>query len=456
MVHHKNDLEKLSKIDELELRPIDTAILEKVYDDVDAARKMYFSEYEPHRIKYESLIKNLVEAASQTAYEASGSLEYKNIRSMLNICVVLVLGIFGIAVAIRILAAQVELTQKNMRSLLAVLGEGLFFFDRMGQIAPERSQALAKILPGSDSIKTLAEFASRYSRVTENSVATCLKLLWGDDKDGFMSDFDSTISLLPKEFLMPDNRVIHVEYRALNNSNQQLDKIVVVVTDVTIKLKNEREIIAQSERVRKISKVAAGVESYLSFVEEAAAIFKRADSGFNKAALSKDDLVQLKRDLHTLKGSTGTYDFDSLAAEIHHLESEIEENGISEGAKSQWDRIKDQWKFEISDVEQVLGLRTSKEKIPVPKEKIRVLAKHASASNDTKLGYLLDELCRQPLRELFAKYENYVTKLAERRNEKQVRFDYVQDSIDLAPLDIQSIDIALSHIFRNCLDHGIE
>ena len=450
-------LTELATLDETKLRPIDSQILEQLFENPDKARALYFTDYEPHRVEYEKRIRELARLGTERAETASVDLASKNVRSLLQIALALVLGIGVVATTITILSRQIERSEENTKSLLAVLSEGLFFFDRDGTMATERSQALSRIIPGSDGVKTLQGFVTKYSSVSEANVKACLKLLWNVDGDDFLSEFDSTISFLPRTLTIDGTHIISLEYRPLYGSSGQLEKVVVVSADVTERLKNEREAVVQAERVRKISRVAAGVESYLSFFDEAISIFRRADGIVSTPTVLAGDLIQLRRDLHTLKGSIGTFEFTSLAQEIHDLETLLEEEGASSTKfRPHWERIKDQWKFETSDIDTVLGLKENQGKLTMAKAKFERLTEHAKSARDGTLGLLLDDSLRAPLKEVFAKYESYLDKLTDRRSEKQVRIAYTPDSCELAYSEVQRLDPAFVHIVRNCLDHGIE
>lgn len=446
----------LSNLDETKLRAIDSFILEQLFENPAKARALYFTDYEPHRLEYEKGIRELTQIGNDLAAAASVEMTQKNTASLLQVSLALVLGIVVIATAITILSKQVERSENNTKSLLAVLNEGLFFFDKQGFIAHERSESLAKIVPGSDSISNLFEFVKTYSNTTEQNVKTCLQLLWAEDDSDFISDFDSTISFLPRNLVINQSQTIELDYRPLRNHKNQLEKVVVVAVDATERLKNEKEAVIQAERVRKISRVAASIESYQSFLEEAINLFKRADHAILRR-IDDNLLPQIKRDLHTLKGSIGIFEFTSLAAEIHHAETILEDHGIKDPKfRLQWDRIKDQWRFETNDIETVLRLAGSQEKVQVAKSKLRALTQYAQTKKDNNLELLVTQCEQIPCQEAFAKYEAYIEKICSNTTNKQVKMVFAQDCAEVSFVEIQRIDGALVHMIRNSIDHGIE
>ncbi|MBC7660630.1 MAG: Hpt domain-containing protein [Chitinophagaceae bacterium] len=449
-------VKELQNFDEQNLRPIDTKILELLFDNVDAARSLYFSSYEPMRVKYEEKIRALAALFDKNVETETERMRSRNFISIIQISLALLLGIGVVGTAITVLARQIEKSDSNTKSLLGALNEGLFFFDSKGIIPEERSQALKRIIPGSEKIRDLKEFVGAYSETPVANVQICLDMLWNNDTNEFMSDFESTVTFLPKRITTTDSKIIKLEYREIKSKNMTLERVVVVATDITERLRNEREATVQAERVRKISKAAGSRESYLNFINEAISIFKSADSIVNSPA---DPLLlkQLQRDLHTLKGSVATFEFNGLASEFHALESKLEEDSLVTPAVVQsWSYIKDQWKFETSDVAQVLGLESNRDAVSIAASKFKGLVEHAITSNDTALQNKLQDALRYPPSEVLAKYQTYIAKLSEKFDEKNVQISFQPDCSDVSYAEIQRLDSSFVHIFRNCFDHGIE
>ena len=360
------------------------------------------------------------------------------------------------------LAMAVEKSKANMNSLLAGLNEGLFYFDETGAVAAERSQALASILPGSPDCTTIFDFADRYSKVDRGTVTACLELLWNQDEDdAFSVDFQSAITMLPKTTTIDrgeETRHVTFEYRRILAADDSLEKVICIVADVTDVLRNEREAKRQAERVRQVTKAAANGEGFLNFVKEISSI---AASASRQLVMEAADMNQaeLKRALHTLKGSAATYEFAELASKIHSLEDIIGEGGLDDrldACRVLWQRILELWAQQTEDIKQVLGLSENSGRVVIARHKIDRLREHAEAGADQTLTSMVANLECQLASEIFGKYESYLQNVAQRDGFKQVRFDYPANCGELKYEEIQKLDGALVHIFRNCLDHGIE
>lgn len=87
-------IERLHQIDETELRPLDTKLLETAsLGKAEATLKIYMTEYEPVRAKFESTLRQVVEEAEQVAVQAAAIMNASNTDSFRNICVALSLGL---------------------------------------------------------------------------------------------------------------------------------------------------------------------------------------------------------------------------------------------------------------------------------------------------------------------------------------------------------------------------
>ncbi|HYX39701.1 MAG TPA: ATP-binding protein [Oligoflexus sp.] len=361
-----------------------------------------------------------------------------------------------LASTFNLMVTAIRKSDSNLRSLLASLTTGIFFFDRNGMIAKERSQALSLILPDSSKHESIHAFLQGYSRIDEKTVATVLSCLWDDS--GFFNPFDGTVAMLPcKAYIETENGIKHVrfEYRELFNATGDLDKVIVFVSDITEQLASEQARRLQEERIKRISMAAGNLESFREFFDEAVGLFKKIEATFiDYGAIN---LKVIKRDLHTLKGNTATFEFATLAEHIHELEDIVAaEEFISQPKKAiaKWEHIKDQWKFQTTDINEVLGLHKSESYVRVDRKKLAHL-KETAIRRDPTWVHLLSMLELFPASEVLGKYSKLVEVLA-RKSGKSATVSFASDCDNVSFKELQRCDGALVHIFRNCVDHGIE
>lgn len=360
------------------------------------------------------------------------------------------------------LSRSLEESQGQMKSLLSGIKEGLFFFERNGDISPERSLALGEILKGSENCANIYELVSKFSQVKRESVEVCLKLLWPPkENENFFSPFEMTISMLPKEVSIVDGsktRYVKFLYNPLYSSSGQLEKVIVVVSDISEVIKNQKAAELQAERVEKISYAANNIESYKGFLDEANLLVSLTSENFSAKVLDPHSFAELQRHLHTLKGMLGIFFFNQLASGIHAIEdilSTEKEGSVSHG-QEKWKNWVDAWKSETKDIDLSLGLDKNKDFFSVKKRKVDYISSYAKNQNLPELIELCDSLSRFEIAQVFDKYSSYLKELSSRRPEKKASIKFAESSCEIAYNEIKKVDTAIIHILRNCLDHGIE
>jgi HPt (histidine-containing phosphotransfer) domain-containing protein len=446
-------LAELARIDSETLRPLDTRILELLFEDPAAARRLYFEQYEPHHARYEAGIRKLVEdARAAVAYETEAS-RARDHASLAKILSVLIGSIAIIAVVIQILGQRVQRGQEQLRSLLRGMDEGMFYFDQQGAISEQRSDALAELLPGSEQVQTLADFYERFAQVQRENVEACLRLLWAPEDDGFYSPFEATTTLLPGEIVLPDQHIVRLRYQAGMDSAGKLVRVYVNARDVTLELQTEREARLQQERADRIGIAAAGPEGFLAFQKEMDGLFAELE---HAASQELPPLELLARHLHTIKGSSGTSAFRSTASRAHALEDKLLESGPDESFQAALREAREQWSLEARDVRQVLGLDQTTDMRRVSVRKLLTLAAEVRQRRDEILLERVNDLERRPIAEQLERHRRYVLDLLARRELPPAEVVFEEGSAELNVLEVQLVDGILPHLLRNAVDHGLE
>ncbi len=356
---------------------------------------------------------------------------------------------------------EIEATN-NMKTLLAGLTEGVFFFDPKGNISEQRSGALAEILPGSAELKNTFELFERFGSRNRENIQNCLDIFWPEDTESlFLIDFEVSAAMLPQRVHLDSpegDRVVDFHYKEFFGSDGSLDKIMVFVSDVTKALKDEQEARVQRERVARISTGVKDVKSYQLFFEETCKVFRQTNDIFEGRYTEDDALTLLKRTLHTIKGNVRSFDFQSVSDMIHDLESLLEEYGMGglDRMRPDWEAAKDRWKFETNDLNTILGISKNDSVVSFRREKIEALQTYAQTHELKKLSQLLDQLGHQPIESVITKHLRMAQSIVDRSEGKSIQFRFAEDNQEVAHEEISRIDGALGHIFRNMVDHGVE
>jgi methyl-accepting chemotaxis protein len=112
-------IRQLDRIDEEQLQPIDTRVLEAMGDNKsDAAIKIYLKEYQPARDKYEAALQQLVDEAGKVTTLAAQSMEDNNRLSLRHICLTLAAGLLLVAIIMLIVTRHVSCHLRNTTALI--------------------------------------------------------------------------------------------------------------------------------------------------------------------------------------------------------------------------------------------------------------------------------------------------------------------------------------------------
>ncbi len=347
---------------------------------------------------------------------------------------------------------------QSQRVLLSGLSEGVFYFDRQGHIASERSPALEKILEGSQSCSVIEDLFYQYAGTDINTSRDTLSYLWDDS---FFSPFEDTASMLAKDIRIESEsgyKYVSFRFEPLLDKEGMLDKIMVFVTDVTATREAEIRQKAQAERIKRITMAASNPETFRSFYQDAQHLTDEITGLFaSPAQLSPEEIEIAKRSLHTFKGNTATFEFQTLAKDVHHLEDLLgmpfDSPSHREQVKSQWNTIKDRWSFETADIAEVLGLQKSDAYVRVSRDKLEALRLTSAKSEPFRNA--VEQLFRYSIQDVFSKFSALVEGLA-RKTGKQVKIQFSHESDELSFAEGAILDTSIVHIVRNCIDHGIE
>jgi methyl-accepting chemotaxis protein len=168
----RNLVQQLRVIDEQQLRPVDTELLETLGSGkVEEARKLYFTKYDPARAKYEETLRGVVNEAEAEAKLAAERVEQANRQSLLRICGTL---LAGLVTCVAALAWVVRRINTPLRRVVARLDNecattrkaGSEFQDVSRRLSEDASTIAASL---EETSATLEEISSMTRSNTQNA-----------------------------------------------------------------------------------------------------------------------------------------------------------------------------------------------------------------------------------------------------------------------------------------------
>ncbi|MDB5048365.1 MAG: Signal transduction histidine kinase CheA, partial [Fibrobacteres bacterium] len=372
---------------------------------------------------------------------------------------------------------------QEIKDILDNIEQGLFTINLDGKINPDYALSTNMILDVEDVSRS--DLAGLF-RLEPDKAADWMDWLEMVRQRHGALRWEKLVRLCPiRELRLSDGgageRIILVGYQKMFDRQKKLNKLMVLVQDVTDARRVERMIKEEKDRHDNEVKAILGIVRYSAFIPDFLADVEtrlRAIGGGIHRAPSATDAVlgeltaAMSRDLHTLKGTAATYGFESLS----RLAREAEET-LEELRKPNHPPMSDEWAVMagfVESMEKVLvEIRAlvksltgagAEAAVAIPEQRIRELRSlsksldGAGRDPSEPLARLL-RACRSidhvPLDKLADKYRTMLQRVGERLG-KRLEFRAVPDGLEVSPSLFAALDEPLVHLLRNAADHGIE
>ncbi|MBD3318227.1 MAG: HAMP domain-containing protein [Chitinivibrionales bacterium] len=390
----------------------------------------------------------------------------------------------------------VDEKMQQVKDILNNIDQGLFTINLDGTVNDEYSQRANEILRVSDVAKCTLNQLLRLDHKAENAFETWVNLVRAKHRS---QRWRKLVRLAPVQEMLLDNpenedgiEYVSISYNRIYDKEGNLSKIMVLAKDETEARIRQRQMEEQRIRHENEVKMILGIantpaDEISEFVEDTATRLARIKQTVAEQrskvvkqrreypdgtahVIGKEQIDGLYRDIHTIKGNSGTYGFELLSVYAHKAEDRLEQlrepvedrrGEILAELVSQIENMEAEMKLIHEKIRQIFG-REDEITIRVPEARVdKILAQceviRAEKPSPPILA-LVDE-CRmlswKPLKTLIRKHQKNVLRLA-RKLHKNVEF-IVEDEQQLYPAgQLSNLDQVLTHVFRNALDHGIE
>lgn len=363
--------------------------------------------------------------------------------------------------------SALEEKNNHLKNIMDNVGQGILTFGEDLIIYEECSIQCNKVFDKNPGGRKLSELLYEEAEEQEFMNVLLTKIANEEDDD----KIELYIQLLPEEVKIK-NRNVSLKYKVVKNIKAEHSRaIMVILTDITEKRRLEKKMQKEQGILKMVVKAVVNINDFLSCIEE---YEKFSNYGINNILESNESLndivIEIFRNVHNFKGNFSQYDVNNVVSKLHEMEnylSTLKEENIKIDKEELKNNIKEydmlNWIQEDTDIlKTYLGedFFNKKDLITVDKSiLINVEKKMLNLLPYDEFMLLLPyvrSLRYKSFKELLASYPGYVEKLAERLQK------------DVAPIVIDGDDIlvdqeyyrdftkSLVHVFRNCMDHGIE
>jgi two-component system chemotaxis sensor kinase CheA len=227
-----------------------------------------------------------------------------------------------------------QAVQANVKSMLEVFPAGLVAIDQGGKILPGHSKKTNETVGIDENIPVdnmlLTEILGLDPEKDQNRVKDFMN--WIDLAFLKFEELDFKIieSVQPfAEFTNRYGKVLHIKcIPMIAQDSKKLDRILVVIEDVSYQRKMEAEmkhISRQHEMNLELLSQVINLEpdEVAEFVYDSSELVERAETILKSANRDREFINTLYRTIHTLKGTSGQYQFKQLQEMAHTIESEL-------------------------------------------------------------------------------------------------------------------------------------
>ncbi len=332
---------------------------------------------------------------------------------------------------------------EDARLVLDNVDQGLIMVDPKGKLCGARSGATADLLSPPTTGQRLWDWLAAH----DATAASWLEIGW-DELDSDWMPEDLAIDQLPKR-LRAGDRQLALDYRTIRDDSGALERVLLVISDITATLAAAEAERAGREMLAVFSLTRRDPTALGDFLAEARQLVE-AIAG---AAGSPADE---KRWIHTLKGSGALMGLERLAEALHSIEDRLAEDGTGltaserEAVLQLWDETAS-WLAPLAGEQDDEALVVHEDDVETVRELLGAGAEVAAVLEtldrwswdkaDQRLGRLADQS----------------RALADRLGKDHVEVEVAAPGLRTPPSDAwRALYGSLVHAVRNALDHGVE
>jgi two-component system chemotaxis sensor kinase CheA len=328
-----------------------------------------------------------------------------------------------------LLEIEVKRRTLELKTLLDNSDQGFLSFSGDMLIHPEYSAKCSEIFQTEIEGKNIAELLFGEDETHKNRFVENIKSLIGDQDT---LRVENILSLLHSEFTIAKKMII-VEYRRIG-----IETFMLIITDITEKIALEKRLEIEKNKLQMIVSAVEDsdelfdlLDDYREFISAQCELVKNDQTAY-------DNIIEIYRAVHTFKGLFAQKDFIMTPLGLYKLEEKLslflgEESTTNEQILDLLKKVElENWlERDLSILEKVLG----------------------EAFFDKKTREFLND------KSLFTRLSSY-SKLVEKLSQKLRKHLYpmrIECDKNMILEDSHKPFVkSLVHIFRNCVDHGME
>jgi two-component system chemotaxis sensor kinase CheA len=351
--------------------------------------------------------------------------------------------VIGLEKIVEARTATIREKQRDMRLILDNVETGLVTVDLEGRLSSECSQVVEKWFGAPVAGDKLAAWLGK----RDANFAEWFELALDSVRDGLLPP-EVALGQLPRQ-LKDADRTYAVNYQLINSADGVPEKLLVIVTDITERLRKEAAERYQAELLQLFQHIMRDKFGFIEFLAEAEEIVRNLREG------TANELEHVRRLVHTLKGNAAIFGMRRLSEICHELEGRIAEEGMRPsdgdmGALFQaWSQIR-------GDLANLMGEQRPNF-IEIDDRDYEAIIKAVLDGVDAlTVVRMIRSWQLEPAGKRLARIEQQIKALARRLGKGDVQVSIESHGLRFSNEHFAPFWSAFIHVLRNAVDHGIE
>jgi signal transduction histidine kinase/HAMP domain-containing protein len=342
--------------------------------------------------------------------------------------------------AIRHREERINVRNRDMRLVLDNVGQGFITLDLEGTMSDEHSKIVDEWFGAPSGAMPFWDYLAR----VDPAKGQWFQLGWASVRENILP-LALSLDQLPK-VVQNEGQTFELAYRPILRGDQ-VDKTIVVITDVTSRIERERAEQAQREMMSIFHHTLSDRLALEEFFAEATALVDAV-----VASIGTDHGL-ITRHVHTLKGNCALFGIESVATFCHDLEDRMKESPEPIGYKEK-EALRTLWN-KVLEVRAQLSrgdsfVELDREEYENFLDEVRRRADHGA------LAATVASWRFEPAAKRMALLGDQVQRLAARLGRARVDVASEPTLLRLPPRRWGPFWSAFAHVIRNAVDHGIE
>lgn len=365
---------------------------------------------------------------------------------------------------IHIRTQELAKSKEQITTLFNNVEQGFLSFSKDFIIHYEYSQACKRLIGNNLAGQNIVDllFTNEYQK--ELFVDAIIEAFEQEDE----ATIECILSLLPRELSL-HQKILEIEYKLIEKTQCML-----IITDITDRKELESIIKQEQETLKMIVEIVSDSEIFYETIRDYEKFISSFEALIHENKTPLHNFNELYREIHTFKGTFSQFYMHHIVTLLHGIESKIS-SCIKEDRTSnkallsilKQSDFRTSLNHELEIIVSILGeeflhdtnyVKINSDYLHELQDNVSALLRH----EDTQTFKYKDifekilNLSDIKLLNLLRPYNNLVNQLSKRLQKEIYDFKIIGDSNIVVSEAYKPFVKSLIHIFRNCIDHGIE